>query len=87
MDKIAGLEASFNTKLDAKFQEVLSHLPPQQGIHCNDPEKSPILELFVLFLFRVIVTYASSCIYNRACFVNLKLFETKSAFIFACMVL
>jgi hypothetical protein len=23
MDKIAGLEASFNTKLDAKFQEVL----------------------------------------------------------------
>jgi hypothetical protein len=33
MDKIAGLEASFNTKLDAKFQEVLARLPPQQGIH------------------------------------------------------
>jgi hypothetical protein len=29
MDKIAGLQASFNTKLDAKFQEVLARLPPQ----------------------------------------------------------
>jgi hypothetical protein len=29
MDKIAVLEASFNTKLDAKFQEVLGRLPPQ----------------------------------------------------------
>jgi hypothetical protein len=29
MDKIASLEASFNTKLDAKFQEVLACLPPQ----------------------------------------------------------
>jgi hypothetical protein len=28
MDKIAGLEASFNAKLDARFQEVLAHLPP-----------------------------------------------------------
>jgi hypothetical protein len=28
MDKIAVLEASFNAKLDAKFQEVLSRLPP-----------------------------------------------------------
>jgi hypothetical protein len=28
MDKIAGLEASFNAKLDAKFQEVLARLPP-----------------------------------------------------------
>jgi hypothetical protein len=29
MDKIAGLEESFNTKLDGKFQEVLAYLPPQ----------------------------------------------------------
>jgi hypothetical protein len=29
MEKIAGLEACFNAKLDAKFQEVLAHLPPQ----------------------------------------------------------
>jgi hypothetical protein len=29
MDKIASFEASFNTKLDAKFQDVLAHLPPQ----------------------------------------------------------
>jgi hypothetical protein len=29
MDKIADLEASFNIKLDAKFQEVLARLPPQ----------------------------------------------------------
>jgi hypothetical protein len=29
MGKIAGLEASFNTKLDARFQEVLARLPPQ----------------------------------------------------------
>jgi uncharacterized protein YukE len=28
MDKIACLEASFNGKLDAKFQEVLARLPP-----------------------------------------------------------
>jgi hypothetical protein len=28
MDKIAVLEASFNAKLDAKFQEVLAWLPP-----------------------------------------------------------
>jgi hypothetical protein len=28
MDKIAGLEASFNAKLDAKFKEVLARLPP-----------------------------------------------------------
>jgi hypothetical protein len=35
MDKIAGLEASFNTKLDAMFQEVLARLPPQPqpGVH------------------------------------------------------
>jgi hypothetical protein len=29
MDPIDGLEAAFITKLDAKFQEVLNHLPPQ----------------------------------------------------------
>jgi hypothetical protein len=28
MDKIAGLEASFNTKLDAWFQKVQARLPP-----------------------------------------------------------
>jgi hypothetical protein len=29
MDMIAGLETSFNAKLDAKFLEVLARLPPQ----------------------------------------------------------
>jgi hypothetical protein len=35
MEKIDGLETAFNTKLDAKFQEVLARLPPQPqpGIH------------------------------------------------------
>ncbi|KAK1611076.1 hypothetical protein QYE76_034749 [Lolium multiflorum] len=28
LDKIDGLEAAFNTKLDAKFQELLTRLPP-----------------------------------------------------------
>jgi hypothetical protein len=28
MEKIDGLEAAFNAKLDAKFQEVLAWLPP-----------------------------------------------------------
>jgi hypothetical protein len=28
MEKIDGLEEAFNTKLDAKFQEVLARLPP-----------------------------------------------------------
>jgi hypothetical protein len=28
MDKIAGLDASFNANFDAKFQEVLARLPP-----------------------------------------------------------
>jgi hypothetical protein len=29
MDKITCLEAYFNDKLDAKFQEVMARLPPQ----------------------------------------------------------
>jgi hypothetical protein len=45
MDKIAGLEASFNTKLDAKFQEVLAHLPPQpqSGIHAPRARRVPLV--------------------------------------------
>jgi hypothetical protein len=48
---------------------------------CNDPEKFPLLELFVPFTFRVFVTL---CIIMHqitfACFVNLKLFGIKSIF-------
>jgi hypothetical protein len=55
---------------------------------CNDPEKSPKLEFFVLFLFHVIVTssiimHLSSCIFLS----NLKLFGLNSILIFARMVL
>jgi hypothetical protein len=45
MDKIAGLEASFNTKLDTKFQEVLAHLPPQPqpGVHAPRARRVPLV--------------------------------------------
>jgi hypothetical protein len=45
MDKIAGLEESFNAKLDAKFQEVLAHLPPQPqpGIHVQHACRVPLI--------------------------------------------
>jgi hypothetical protein len=45
MDKIAGLEASFNTKLDAKFQEVLARLPPQPqpGVHAPRARRVPLI--------------------------------------------
>jgi hypothetical protein len=45
MDKIAGLEASFNTKLDAKFQEVLARLPPQSqpGVHVPRARHVPLV--------------------------------------------
>jgi hypothetical protein len=45
MDKIAGLEASFNTKLDARFQEVLARLPPlpQPGIHVPRARRVPLI--------------------------------------------
>jgi hypothetical protein len=45
MDKIAGLEASFNTKLDAKFQEVLGRLPPQpqSGVHAPRARHVPLV--------------------------------------------
>jgi hypothetical protein len=45
MDKIAGLEASFNAKLDAKFQEVLACLPPQPqpGVHAPHARRVPLV--------------------------------------------
>jgi hypothetical protein len=45
MDKIAGLEASFNAKLDARFQEFLAHLPPQPqlGIHAPRAHHIPLV--------------------------------------------
>jgi hypothetical protein len=45
MDKIAGLEASFNAKLDTKFQEVLACLPPQPqpGVHAPRARCIPLL--------------------------------------------
>jgi hypothetical protein len=45
MDKIVGLEASFNTKLDAQFQEVLARLPPlpQPGIHVPRACRVPLI--------------------------------------------
>jgi hypothetical protein len=45
IDKIAGLEASFNTKLDAKFQEVLARLPPQPqpGVHVPHARRVPLV--------------------------------------------
>jgi hypothetical protein len=45
MDKIAGLEESFNTKLDAMFQEVLARLPPQPqpGIHAPRARRVPLV--------------------------------------------
>jgi hypothetical protein len=45
MDKIAGLEASFNTKLDAKFQEVLARLPPQPQpvVHVSRARRVPLI--------------------------------------------
>jgi hypothetical protein len=45
MDKIAGLEASFNAKLNAKFQEVLARLPPQPqpGVHAPRARRVPLV--------------------------------------------
>jgi hypothetical protein len=45
MDKIAGLETYFNAKLDAKFQEVLAHLPPQlqPGISAPRAHRVPLI--------------------------------------------
>jgi hypothetical protein len=45
MDKIAGLEASFNTKLDARFREILARLPPQPqpGIHVPRTRRVPLV--------------------------------------------
>jgi hypothetical protein len=43
MDKIVGLEASFNAKLDAKFQEVLAPLPPQLGVHAPRARRVPLV--------------------------------------------
>jgi hypothetical protein len=45
MEKIGGLEASFNAKLDAKFQEVLARLPPQpqSGVHAPRARHVPLV--------------------------------------------
>jgi hypothetical protein len=45
MHKIAGLEASFNAKLDAKFQEVQARLPPQPqpGVHAPCARRVPLV--------------------------------------------
>jgi hypothetical protein len=45
MDKITGLEASYNTKLDTKFQEVLARLPPQSqpGVHVPRAHRVPLV--------------------------------------------
>jgi hypothetical protein len=45
MDKIVGLEKSFNAKLNAKFQEVLARLPPQPqpGIHALCAHRIPLV--------------------------------------------
>jgi hypothetical protein len=45
MEKIGGLEASFNAKLDAKFQEVLARLPPQpqSGVHAPHARHVPLV--------------------------------------------
>jgi hypothetical protein len=45
MDKMAGLEASFNTKLDTRFQEVLACLPPlpQPGIPVPHARRVPLI--------------------------------------------
>jgi hypothetical protein len=44
MQKIDGLEAAFNAKLDAKFQEVLARLPPQPqpGVHVPRERRIPL---------------------------------------------
>jgi hypothetical protein len=45
MDKIVGIEASFNAKLDGKFQEVLACLPPQPqpGVHAPHARRVPLV--------------------------------------------
>jgi hypothetical protein len=45
MEKIDGLEAAFNAKLDVKFQEVLSPLPPQPqpGVHAPRARRVPLV--------------------------------------------
>jgi hypothetical protein len=47
MEKIDGLKAAFNAKLDAKFQEVLAWLPPQPqpGIHMPRARRIPLAPL------------------------------------------
>jgi hypothetical protein len=44
------------------------NLDEVEGGGCNDPEKSPLLELLVIFFFASSWCHASSCIYNFACF-------------------
>ena len=45
MEKIDGMEKSFDTKLDNKFNELLTRLPNHQPLHlshlCNDNNKAP----------------------------------------------
>jgi hypothetical protein len=44
MEKIDDLEAAFNAKIDAKFQEVLTRLPPQPqpGVHVPRARRIPL---------------------------------------------
>jgi hypothetical protein len=56
--------------------------PHHMVARCNDPEKSPILELLVLFLFGIMAMLRIIMHISHFMFLlNLKLFGTKSLFI------
>jgi hypothetical protein len=65
-DSIVSPTLSPYTSVDLGVRSLVS------GVDCNDPGKSPILELFVLFLFRVIVHHHASITLHIL--TNLKLF-------------
>jgi hypothetical protein len=50
------------------------------GVDCNDPGKSPIIELLVILFFTSLRRLASSCIHNLACFVKLKNYFSENYF-------
>jgi hypothetical protein len=52
--------------------------PHHRVARCNDPEKSSLLELLVIFFFASSWHLASSCIVNLACFVKLKIIWYKT---------
>jgi hypothetical protein len=42
MEQLEGLESTFTTKLDAKFQEVLAPLPPPPPAHAPPPQPTRV---------------------------------------------